>query len=182
MPSPIAHSVTGYALFKLFRLKVQPSFRFSPLLLGMSLFAAVAADLDFLPQFWMDANLHRGITHSLGFTLGFSLCAAGLAFSLARPLAKPVFLLAAASYGSHLILDLFTAGGRGIQLLWPLSPEFFQAPFPLFPPVHHSRGLFDWGHLLFVGYELVYSVLLLKGLDLLTPKPVKSRQAAEFDS
>lgn len=182
MPSPIAHSITGYALFKLFRLKCHPPFRRVPALLGWSIVMANAADLDFLAQLFTDARVHRGMTHSIGFTLGLCCLVAIAASAIARPWVKQILLLTAAGYGSHLLLDFFTAGGRGMQLFWPLTPAFFQSPIPLFPPVHHSHGLFYWGHLLFISYELLYAVLVMKGLDCLTLKRRKVHQTAEFDS
>ena len=165
MPSPIAHSVTGYILFKRLKTSSFSSFRFRPLLLGFALFAANAADLDFIPHLLSASSFHRGVTHSIGFTLGFSFVVAALFYRFARPLVKQMFFLTAVIYSSHLLLDFFTAGGRGLQLLWPLSTRYFQAPFPLFPGVHHSEGLLYGGHVWFISYELLYTIFLIKGFD-----------------
>ena len=182
MPSPLAHSITGYAIFKIFRLKNPPQLRFSRPVLVWSIIAANVADVDFIPQLLTDANIHRGITHSIALTVVVSLVAFVLSYRIARHLATQVFFLTAAIYGSHLLLDFFTAGGRGMQLLWPLTPMFFQSPFPLFPAVHHSEGIFYWGHLLFIGYELVYAFLLMKGFDFFTSERMKSQNPIELDS
>ncbi len=182
MPSPIAHSVTGYALFKLFRVRFQPPSRFRSLFFGMSICAANVADLDFIPQLFFDLNFHRGFTHSFGCALGFSLLVALLVYCSTQSLTKQIFLLMLAIYSSHLFLDLFTAGGRGMQLLWPLSSQPFRSPFPLFPPVHHSQGLFYWGHWLFISYELLYAILLVSGLNVLLSKRLKFFRQREFDS
>lgn len=182
MPSPIAHSITGYAIFKLFQIKCPPRLRFNRPVLAWSIVSANVADVDFIPQLLSDANIHRGVTHSITVTLGVSLLAWLLSYRIARHQAIQMFVLTSAIYGSHLLLDLFTAGGRGMQLLWPLTPMFFQSPIPLFPAVHHSEGVFYWGHLFFIGYELIYAFLLMKGLDVFTAERMKSHNAIELDS
>ena len=182
MPSPIAHSITGYAIFKLFRIKCPPLLRLNRSVLVWSIIAANVADVDFIPQLLSDANIHRGVTHSITLTLGVSLIAFLLSYRTGKHRATQIFALTSAIYGSHLLLDFFTAGGRGMQLLWPLTPMFFQSPIPLFPAVHHSEGLLYWGHLFFMGYELIYALLLMKGLDFFTAERVKSQNAIEIDS
>jgi inner membrane protein len=126
-------------------------------------FVATVADLDFIPQIITGESFHRGLTHSLIFTLGFSLI---LAFILRKrwqfsykQLAWITFIL----YGSHLVLDFFTEG-RGIPLLYPFTENFFVSSITLFPGVHHSRGLWHYSHLIWICFELVYSVLLVWGV------------------
>ncbi len=76
MPSPIAHSASGYILAKILPLK-QSKFsgyrRWDEILYAV--FVANAADLDFIPQLITGELSHRGLTHSLIFTLGFSAIA-----------------------------------------------------------------------------------------------------------
>ena len=64
-------------------------------------------------------------------------------------------------------MDLFTLGGNGLPLLWPLSDRTFQGPFVLFPAVHHSRGQLDPSHITFISVELLYAVLLLVAIGLI---------------
>lgn len=181
MPSPIAHSVTGYVLFKLFRLKYSPALRAQWVPLASAIFMANAADLDFVAQLLLNTNLHRGMTHSVGFTLGASVLVTVLGYRVMRSPAAHLFLLTGMIYSSHLLLDFFTAGGRGLQLFWPFTSAFFQSPIPLFPAVHYSEGLFYWRHLFFITWELLYAGLLLKGVQWATSKPPKNRPAAELD-
>ena len=75
-----------------------------------------------------------------------------------------IALFALILYGSHLVLDFFTEGGRGIQLFWPFSEKLFISPLTLFPGTHHSEGSFSRVHLIFIFFELLYSLLILTGL------------------
>lgn len=170
MPSPIAHSVSGYVLTRLPVVKnIIPRrlWPITPAAALYSLFVANLPDLDFLGQPLTGLQLHRGPSHSLLAALIVSALLAGLIHHYRRQSSYGVlFSLTLGLYGSHLLLDLFTAGGSGMPLLWPLSSQDFQAPFALFPSVHHSRGLWDNSHLIFIGAELLYSLMLLSGLQI----------------
>ena len=167
MPSPIAHSVSGYALSRLFpsdRAAVLWPQKAIPKTL-FAIFVALAADLDFVPQFITGHRYHHGLTHSVTFALAFSVALWGLFYLLTDLATGRFFLLILSLYSSHLILDLFTQGGPGIQLLWPFSFDYFHAPITIFPETHHSQPLFQHpGHLVFVAFELGYTLLLLSGL------------------
>ncbi|MGI8932783.1 MAG: metal-dependent hydrolase [Phormidesmis sp.] len=170
MPSPIAHSVSGYVLTRLPIVKnIIPSrlWPITPAAALYSLFVANSPDLDFLGQLLTGLQLHRGPSHSLLAALIVSGLLAWLVHRY-RPQSSygNLFSFTFGLYGSHLLLDLFTAGGRGIPLLWPLSSQYFQSPFALFPGVHYSRGLWDNSHLIFIGAELLYSLVLLSGLQI----------------
>ncbi len=175
MPSPIAHSVSGYALSHLpffkartFRRQLRPM---TPLAALYGIFVANLPDLDFLPQLLTGIRFHRGPSHSLITALVVSsLLAWGIhRYRQSSPRSgreysyRALFILTLGLYGSHILLDLLTSGGSGLPLLWPLSPQTFQFPFPIFPSVHHSKGLWDSSHLVFIGAELIYSVCLLGG-------------------
>lgn len=164
MPSPIAHSITGYALAQLgpFRKVPLPGYRRPArrIQLFWAVFVANVPDVDFLAQF-VGWDAHRGLTHSLTIMVLFSAIAGLITYAVWRPAAQWVLGFTLAVYGSHLFLDAVTAGGPGMQLLWPFSQDYFRAPFSLFPAVHHSEGLFYWGHLVFVSFELLYAALLL---------------------
>jgi inner membrane protein len=162
MPSPIAHSITGYVLSRFLPLRDQRL----PITLNrrLKLFSAIAianiADFDFLAQM-IGIGQHRGITHSLTAVIGFSLGLSLLSYWRWRPVARHILVFALVIYGSHLLLDAVTAGGPGMQLLAPFSDRYFQADTLIFPPVHHSEGLLYRGHWEFIRFELAYSVVLL---------------------
>lgn len=168
MPSPIAHSISGYVLSQGLIHRERALFKHSiftsPLVVLYAVAIANVPDLDFLPQWILGLDSHRGPTHSLGQALLWSLVFSLIAMALRRSLFKPILLLTFALYGSHLLLDVFTSGGDGLPLLWPLSDVSFHSPISLFPAVHHSRGLFDPSHFVFITFELLYSVGLLWGL------------------
>lgn len=170
MPSPIAHSVSGYVLTHLPVVKNAIPSRLWPITPAAAIYSLLVAnlpDLDFVGQLLTGLQLHRGPSHSLLAALIVSGLLAWLVHRY-RPQSSYgiLFSLTFGLYGSHLLLDLFTAGGRGIPLLWPLSSQYFQSPFALFPGVHYSRGLWDNSHLIFIGAELIYSLILLSGLQI----------------
>ncbi|MGC1308914.1 MAG: metal-dependent hydrolase [Phormidesmis sp.] len=178
MPSPIAHSAFGYALT---RLPIVQSHRQQKQLPGhlwpfisltglYSLLVANLPDLDFLPQLLTGINVHRGPSHSLSAAFIVSTILAWV-IQRARPQFsyKALFLLTFAIYGSHLLFDFFTAGGSGIPLLWPFSAQPFISPFSVFPGVHHSRGLWDSSHLIFITIETLYSLGLFIALQFVLP-------------
>jgi len=166
MPSPIAHAVSGYVLSELFSLKSnirnqEKRYHWHSF---TAVFIAIAADFDFLPQLLTGERFHRGLTHTLIFAVGLSLIIGLLGRWLGKFSVQKLMGWTLILYGSHLLLDIFTAGGLGVQLLSPFSEVYIQSSLPLFPPVHHSRGLFDLRHLIFVAWELGYSAIILTGL------------------
>lgn len=192
MPSPIAHSVTGYALTHLLPQKVQSNNhqlqKLYPILSPLALYAVVVSnvpDLDFLPQLITQARFHRGPTHSLfiGLLLSFilSVLAKPLLPKIAQALShlgtqppvrhrlsyRTLFTFTLSLYLAHLFIDSVTAGGPGMQLFWPLSDGYFRAPFSLFPGVHHSRGLWDNSHIIFITAETIYSIVVISTLKFL---------------
>lgn len=164
MPSPIAHSVTGYVLAKLLptkQLKLHWSKRWERILYPV--FVATAADLDFLPQLITGESFHRGLTHSLIFCLSFSAIVGAIASYFWQLSYRQIFLFTLILYGSHLFLDLFTPG-RGMQLFLPFTARFFKSPVTIFPAVHHSEGLWHSSHIIPIVFESIYSMILLLGL------------------
>jgi inner membrane protein len=173
MPSPIAHSATGYVIAKLLPRRWVRNLPGQGSLQAMLFAIAVAnlADFDFLLQA-IGIGQHRGITHTLLFLLCFSLAVGGITLWQRRVPAAIATVYTLLLYGSHLMLDFFTAGGPGMRLLAPFSSMFFKAGSPLFPPVHHSRGLLYGGHWEFITFELMYSGFLL-GLLWLGKRPMQ---------
>ena len=145
MPSPIAHSVSGYVLAKFLPKKRSKDYtshwwnldNFYPV------FVAIFADFDFIPQFITGERFHRGITHTLIFAIGFSLIVGWLISYCRKSSFKQLFLFTFILYSSHLLLDLFTAGGSGLKLLWPITNISFKSTISVFPQVYHSREIFN---------------------------------------
>ena len=166
MPSPIAHSVTGYAISKFFPLwgKVIPGSGKSIIPVFFIIFVANAADLDFIPQLLTGQNYHHGLTHSLTFALCFSGIMGLISYFFCKPLYMRLFWLTFAVYNSHLFLDCLTIGSRGIKILWPFKESLFSLPISIFPGVHYSQGLLHCSHFIFIGFELAYSALLFWSL------------------
>ena len=204
MPSPIAHSVTGYALTHLLPPRLQgkshtgKSNTLFPLLSPLVLYAVVVSnvpDLDFLPQLVTQARFHRGPTHSLFIGLLLSIILSLLAkpllpkieqaishFSRRSPIPqhlsyRTLFTFTFSLYLAHLFIDSVTAGGPGMQILWPLSNGYFRAPFSLFAGVHHSRGLWDSSHLIFITAETLYSIVVIITLKLLQRRSANSQNS-----
>ena len=164
MPSPIAHAVTGYCLgwvsIKLFgNLNLRKPQK--KLLLGLSIFSAIAADADFLPQLFTDSSFHRGVSHSIGAGLMTSILLTCAFARRDRSLMYHLTVLSTISYALHLGLDILTTGGRGIPIFWPLSSILITSPLTIFPQVHHSEGLFYSGHIPVLFFETIYSVGLI---------------------
>ncbi|WP_088242460.1 metal-dependent hydrolase [Calothrix rhizosoleniae] len=160
MPSPIAHSVSGYILGKILPLEqrkvsIHKTFYWQI----YAVFVAIFADFDFIPQLITGEKYHRGLTHSLSFTLGFSAILALIVSYLWKSSYKQIFLRTFLFYISHLCLDFFSEG-RGIKLFLPFIDSFFRSPVIIFPGFHYSMGLWSYSHILTLTFELVYSTLL----------------------
>ncbi len=70
---------------------------------------------------------HRGASHSLAFAFAVAALGAALHGPL-RCRARTAFLFLLAAAASHGLLDAFTSGGLGVELLWPLSDARWFAP------------------------------------------------------
>src|SRR5919109_37383 len=130
MPSPVGHSLTGYLIYRVAAKDAEDRWWTFALYLA----AANAPDLDFIPGLLMGnpGRYHHGPSHSVGFAILF-----GLALSLTMALFKrgdgmrnlTVFF---SLYFSHVLLDYVgtdTSFPYGVPLLWPLSHEYYIAPF-----------------------------------------------------
>ncbi len=160
MPSPIAHSVSGYLISKL-PIKTNKSWRSHKIIrLLFVVLVANAADFDFIPQIITGEKYHHGLTHSITFSLIFSLVSGLIAYWYNKRLAIPIFIFVLSLYSSHLFLDFFTSGGDGIELFWPFNNICVKSSWEIFPPVRWSEGILDYSHFYFIGFELIYAVLL----------------------
>jgi membrane-bound metal-dependent hydrolase YbcI (DUF457 family) len=126
MPLPVGHGLVGATVVALVHEPAALRRRW-PLLIGALL--ALVPDVDFL------LRSHRTYTHSLAFAL--LVTAVFLAFA-GRAHAR-----AALAYGlafmSHGVLDFATTyHGRGVQLLWPVSREWYKLGLLSFSEFHGS--------------------------------------------
>src|SRR5919108_865930 len=140
MPSPVGHSLLGYLIYR--GTGAAPAER-TWLTLALYLLGANAPDLDFIPGLLLGvpARYHHGPSHSLGCAVLFALAVSGviLFLKLGDFVRKSItfFLL----FFSHVMLDYFstdTSLPYGVPLLWPLSSEYYIAPFAFLPDVHRS--------------------------------------------
>jgi membrane-bound metal-dependent hydrolase YbcI (DUF457 family) len=131
MPTPIGHVLGGLAAGVLIAGRAEPSassvgIRSQSLLWVWGL-CGVLPDADFL------IGGHRGLTHTLG-----AMCAVGCGTALIARRQPELWFAAAASYGTHLLLDWFggdTAVPLGIMALWPFTDTFYLSPYSLFPAI-----------------------------------------------
>ena len=185
MPSPIAHAVSGYAIAKLWpgrevvikarirrgRLRRWLWQNSSPWLLIYSIFIAVSPDLDFVPQILTGIRYHHGPSHSIAFGLGVAIASYIIAHCFwHKTRAAQIGWLSLVLYLSHLGMDMVTGGGDGIQLLWPLSTEYYRSSRVIFPSTHWSKGLLYPGHFTFLSFELGYSILVIVSVWLVERK------------
>jgi inner membrane protein len=83
---------------------------------------------------------HRGAMHSFGMAIAVGLACAIAARRWSWPVVRTA-LAAAAAIASHTLLDLLGAGGRGLDLLWPLSTTRYHLPWRLLPDSPRGLGL-----------------------------------------
>ena len=68
---------------------------------------------------------HRGFTHTLAFAIVVGGLVALLSYRYLRVRFMPLCLVQVLVTASHAILDVFTDGGFGLPLLWPLTEYRF---------------------------------------------------------
>jgi len=86
-------------------------------------------------------NAHREVTHSLGAALVAGFVALCWSRSLRWGLA------AAAAWASHVLLDWLGTDTRppaGVMALWPLSHQYFESAWHLFPAVSRRYWLAEF--------------------------------------
>ena len=132
MASPVAHSLTGYLIY---RLTAQPddAAPWPPLWAYIAM--ANLPDVDIVFGLFHDAPFryhHESIANSIGVTLVLTLlvwCGARLR---ANGLPWRRAVLFSALYGSHVLLDFFGAG-RAVPILWPLDAHAYVNPIGFMP-------------------------------------------------
>lgn len=107
----VGHLALGYVLGK-FSAKVVKTEVVTPLIF----MAAVIPDIDIIIQAVFQQFQHRGPTHSIIFAIVVFMPV----FALYRKTAVPYFI----AFLQHSLIADFVVGGR-IQLLWPLTTDYF---------------------------------------------------------
>jgi membrane-bound metal-dependent hydrolase YbcI (DUF457 family) len=177
---PLAHCAAGTAVFVAFcphAFLKQGKIRW--ILLAACLFLANLPDLDFLPGLLMGApnRYHQGFSHSLFFMFCFATLAffplnrytPSLTFGFSSSRLWFCLLIAGLS---HPILDFFSLDlsiPRGVPLFWPMSPESFTSPWPLFlnvqradsPGMAFFASLFNMNNLEGLFRESVFGAMLI---------------------
>jgi len=166
MCSPVGHSLAGYALYQVCHGKGKLARDWRRIVLYV--FAANAADLDFIPGIFLgDANrFHHGISHTLGFSLLFAL----IMYMVSRFRTKKDFAIFFSLYFGHVVIDFLTADSStpfGVMLFWPFRQRYFISSFSLFSDIHHLflSDLFDLHNIRALVWE---AVLFLSIIALLT--------------
>lgn len=170
MATPIGHALAGLAVSSLFYQPHEPAeatslqkrsigsmflqflYRKGAITL-ISIFMAVAPDLDLIPGFLQGQPVlyHGGVSHSLGIGLLLSLLVSALWrianvrvenrwFAL-NASTQSVFVVSFWAFCTHLFLDMLGPDGRepfGIPVLWPFSSATFLSPAPLLLGVRHA--------------------------------------------
>jgi inner membrane protein len=130
MPSPVGHSLAALIIYRTTNRFVGCR---SWQLISLYVLAANAPDLDFIPGLIVGdlSRFHHGPSHSIGAAVLFGLITA---FFVPKPLYG--FLVAFSLYFSHVVLDYCIqdpSPPQGVPLLWPISSEYYMAPFAFFP-------------------------------------------------
>jgi inner membrane protein len=174
MPSPVGHSLIGFAIAAAAMLRpagwrnlAAEAWRKRWLLLG-AIALANAPDVDYLPGIFK-GNLnhyHHLYTHTLGWVL-LVTCAAWLGVRSFRPASGwKLFGLMLALTASHLAADYLTDDGRppyGIMLTWPISDEFTIAQTTVFMRLHKRAWseVVQWHNVQAVAWEFIVCLPLV---------------------
>lgn len=140
--------------------KSGPAPSWVPLLILALIFANIP-DLDFVPQLITGIRYHHGATHGLLAWLAIGIGTWMIARSLPKIERVVLTSIVVLAYGSHLLLDYFSAGGSGMKLLWPFSTAYWKSPYSIFPPVDYSKGLISLDHITFVVFELIFAIVVI---------------------
>jgi membrane-bound metal-dependent hydrolase YbcI (DUF457 family) len=106
-------------------------------------------------------QFHNNGTHSLVFGLASATFIASVIWLKLRSGFLYWFSVSLISIASHILMDYFTLGGRGVMLLWPITVNRFDSPFKLFYGVRWSDGLLSIEHLWTVLTEIGFVLLII---------------------
>jgi inner membrane protein len=140
MPSPVAHSLTGYAIY---RISSEDALRIGWRTIFMYSTCSILPDLDFIPGFLIDEpnRFHHGISHSLGFAFVFGfLISLLLLITKSQSIIRNFFIFFSLYY-SHVLLDLLsddTSPPYGVPALWPVTDNYYISPISAFLDIHRA--------------------------------------------
>jgi len=103
---------------------------------------------------------HRGASHSLPLALAIGLLSGYLAKRLRLPVVRTMVATTFA-VGSHALLDVLGAGGRGLPLFWPFSSARFMSPIRIFPDAPRGLALLSRPGVLNVAIEFAVFLPLM---------------------
>ena len=86
---------------------------------------------------------HRGASHSLPLAIAVGLLGACAAWRLGWPVLR-TFVATTCAVASHALLDVLSAGGRGLPLLWPFSDARFVSPIRILQDAPRGFALLSW--------------------------------------
>lgn len=142
MPSPLGHSLMGCIIYKAM---TRPVDLHGWQHIILYLFVANAPDLDFIPGFLVgDPNrYHHGISHSIGVAILFASALSFFLYFLKIDSLRRNFAIFFLLYFSHIILDYLsidTGLPYGEIFFWPLSNEYYIAPFAFLPDIKRASS------------------------------------------
>jgi len=156
MPLPVAHSLTGFAIYQL-----KPLRFFKKVWQDVFFLLCVAnlADLDFLPGFLIgDPNrFHHTYTHTPFVALCIALIGAYYFKKKNNGNYTTYFMLLFSVYFSHIFLDYFTEDLKtpiGVMLCWPFNSNYYISPVTIFDRVIRSNNSFEFFPSLFNMHNL----------------------------
>jgi inner membrane protein len=173
MPSPVAHTLTGYVIYRLASCDCD---RIGWKRLFLYCACSNLPDLDFVPGFLSGVpnQFHHGISHSLGFSIGFGLLMSLALFFMKNQSLLRNFVIFFSLYFSHLLLDLLSYDSSqpyGLPILWPITDNYHISPISVFLDIQRDsvsetfiRSLFSFHNFLAV---LVESIIFLPLVALL---------------
>lgn len=138
MPSPIAHSIAGYVVYRATSDKGITHQTWRTVL--FYIICANFPDIDFLPGFLIGEpnRFHHGISHSIGFSVLFGLpVALFLCWKKNEGFLRSFFIFFSL-YFSHILLDYLaddTSTPYGEPLWWPISSKYYISPFSVFTDI-----------------------------------------------
>ena len=155
MPLPVAHSMMGYVLSDVMKVRLaQKTWR------NVLIFAVLAnlPDIDFLPGFLAGQpnSFHHSFVHSLGFAIFVGLVGGLIYYWRQRRNAAavaeqqkttpgfwPYMVAISVAVFSHCVLDMFTVDGSepyGMPTLWPLDTRYYDVAdqWDVFAPIEKS--------------------------------------------
>lgn len=163
MPTPIGHTLAGLTIGE--AIGDVPSGGRRWLWLAALAVAANLPDADYIPGFVIGRPnaFHHYALHSIGAALLFGFIIGGLLWRIRGKFIR-YFICFSSVYMSHMILDFFAADSSwpyGMQILWPVSSEFFVSPLAVFLDVQKGQvsngfvtSLLVWHNIYAVVWEI----------------------------